>query len=65
MNSPVITQPTAEPDSDLPEDICRIPPECRDAELRRLAKQCPTKQEQEQQEAEAKARAAELGIPYP
>lgn len=64
MNSPVITQHTAEPDSDLPEDIRRIPPECRDTELRRLAEH-PTKREQEQQEAEAKARAAELGIPYP
>jgi hypothetical protein len=64
MDTPVTTVAQADPDADLPEDIRRIPPEFRDAELRRLAEH-PTKQEQEYHEMETRALCEFYGIPYP
>jgi hypothetical protein len=51
-----------DPDADLPEDIRRIPPEQRDAELRRLAE---SPLEREQQERQRRELCEFWGIPYP
>lgn len=53
-----------DPDADLPEDIRRIPPEHRTAELARLAAH-PTALEQQQHQVEVRTQAQEYGIPYP
>jgi len=51
-----------DPDADLPEDIRRIPPEYRDAELRRLAE---SSLEREQYERRTRELCEFYGIPYP
>ena len=51
-----------DPDADLPDDIRGIPPECRDAELRRLAE---SPLEREQQERQRRELCEFWGIPYP
>ncbi len=55
---PTVTQ--TDLDEGLPEDIRRIPPEHRDAELRRLAEK-----ERPRHEMLMRELAADLGIPYP
>lgn len=64
MDTQTAAVATEEPEPWLPEDIRRIPPEFRDAELLRIT-QNPTKWERERHEMETRIRAAELGIPYP